>query len=122
MHKFLISLIACACVLSGCMILTPIVKPTKYYSPKAYAEIMNQIPAGTIFIGTIKIVPGDDAFIRSERRKQQAIQKMQECAAKAGADYVVITDIQKTDKDYFFDVTYSDGYTIEGEMFRRIGE
>lgn len=125
MHKLLIGLItfACACFLSGCMILTPIVKPIKYYSPRYLpAEVVDYIPDGTIFIGYIKIVPGDDAFIRSYRRKSQAIIKMQKEAAKVGADYVMIKDIQKNNKDYFFDVSYSDGYTIEGEMFRLINE
>lgn len=109
---------ACALIFFGCRIITPIVKPIKNYSPRPYAELFDYIPDNTIFIGTIKIVPGDDAFIRSERRKQRAIKKMQKEAAKVGADYVVITDIQKNNKDYFFDVAYSDGYTIEGEMFR----
>lgn len=116
-------LLLCACFLSSCMILTPIVKPVKYYSQRFhYAEVVDYIPNGTIFIGTIKIVPGDDAFIRSERRKQQAIIKMQEEAAKAGADYIVIIDVQKNNRDYWLDVSYSDGYAIEGEMFRRISE
>ena len=119
-QKYLIILL-CACVLTSCMILTPIVKPVKYYSPRQYpAEVVNYIPSGTAFIGTIKIVPGDDAFIRSERRKQQAIKKMQKEAAKVGADYVVIIDIQKNNRDYSLEVSYSDGYTIEGEMFRRV--
>lgn len=113
----------CAFFLSGCMILTPIVKPTKYYSSRFHpAEVVDFIPNGTIYIGTIKIVPGDDAFIRSERRKQKAIKRMQEEAAKVGADYVVIIDAQKNNKDYLLDISYSDGYTIEGEMFRRISE
>lgn len=111
---------ACALVFFACMILTPIVKPIKYYSPRAHAECVDYIPKGTIYIGTIKIVPGDDAFIRSERRKRRAIKKMQKEAAKVGADYVVITDIQKNNKDYFLDISYSDGYTIEGEMFRLV--
>ena len=109
-------------IFSGCMILTPIVKPTRYYSPRSNAQIVDYIPNGVIYIGTIKIVPGDDACLRIESRKQEAIQKMQQEAAKAGADYVVITDIQKTNRDYLLDVTYSDGYTIEGEMFRNIAE
>lgn len=125
MHKLHIGLIAfaCACVLSGCMILTPIVKPIKYYAPRNHsAEIVGYIPDGAIFIGTIKIVPGDDALIRSERRKQQALKKLQEEAAKVGADYIVITGIQKNNRDYLLDISYSDGYTIEGEMFRQISE
>lgn len=111
-------LILCVCLLSSCMRLVPIAKPTKYYSPKSHAELVNYIPDGTIFIGTIKIVPGDDACVRSERRKQQALSKIQEEAAKAGADYVVIRDIQISNRDYILDITFSDGYTIEGEMFR----
>ena len=125
MHKIQISLttFVCAFALSGCMILTPIVKPIKYYSPRSLAaEVVDYIPDGTIYIGIIKIVPGDDAFIRSERRKQQAIIRMQKEAAKVGADYVVITDVLKNNRDYWLDVSYSDGYTIEGEMFRRISE
>ena len=103
------------------MILTPIIKTVKYYAPRYQsAEIVDYIPKETIYIGTIKIVPGDDAFIRSERRKQEAIQRMQKEAAKAGADFVVITDVQKTNRDYLLDVVESDGYTIEGEMFRII--
>lgn len=109
------------CMLTGCMILTPIVKPVKYYpSRHDAAEVVDHIPKGTIFIGTIKIVPGDDAFIRSERRKQNAINKMQKEAAKVGADYVVIIDTQKTNRDYWLDAAFSDGYTIEGEMFRLV--
>ncbi len=108
----------CACLLASCSVLTPIVKPVKQYPPRPSAEVVDYIPQGTIFIGTIKIVPGDDAFIRSERRKQRAIRKMQKEAAKVGADFVIITDFQKNNKDYLLDVSYSDGWTIEGEMFR----
>lgn len=116
-------ILICACLLSGCSILTPIVKPVKYYSARNLpSEIVDYIPKGTIYIGTIKIVPGDDAFIRSERRKQRAIEKMQKEAAKVGADYVVIIDVQKNNKDYWLDAAFSDGYTIEGEMFRRTSE
>lgn len=111
-----------ASLLTGCQTIVPIVKPVKYYSARASADAVDYIPKGTIYIGTIKVVPGDDAFLRTESRKQQAIHKMLDSAAQAGADYVVITDIQNNNKDYFFDVTYSDGYTIEGEMFRRISE
>ena len=107
-------------MLTSCMILTPIVKPAKFYAPRNNpADVVDYIPNGTIYIGTVKIVPGDDAFIRSERRKRKAIRRLQAEAAKAGADYVVITDVQKTNRDYFIDAAFSDGYTIEGEMFRK---
>lgn len=108
----------CALIFSSCMILTPIVKPIKYYSPRSHAECVEYIPDGATYIGTIKIVPGDDAFILSEARKRRAIQKMQKEAAKVGADYVLIIDVQKSNRDYIFDISFSDGYTIEGEMFR----
>ena len=39
-------------------------------------------------------------------------------AAKVGADYVYIKSIEKTNKDYTIDYTFSDGYTIMGEMYR----
>lgn len=118
-HFYLLAIL----LLTSCQTIVPIVKPIKYYSPRSNsAEVVNYIPNGTIFIGTIKIVPGDDAFIRSESRKNQAIKKMQKEAAKAGADYIVITGIQKNNRDYWLDVSYSDGYTIEGEMFRKISE
>ena len=108
-------------MLTSCMILTPIVKPAKFYAPRNNpADVVDYIPNGTIYIGTVKIVPGDDAFIRSERRKRKAIRRLQAEAAKAGADYVVITDVQKTNRDYFIDAAFSDGYTIETEMFRKI--
>lgn len=73
-------------------------------------------------IGTIKIVPGDDALNSSGKRLQQTIHAIQEHAARVGADYVVITDRQKNNKDYKFDISWSDGYTVEGEMFRSIGK
>lgn len=101
--------------------IVPIVKPIQYYSPRPYAQVVDYIPKGTIYIGTAKMVPGDYTFITA-KIKQNVIDKLLREAAKAGADYVVITDIQNNNKDYFFDVTYSDGYTIEGEMFRRISE
>ena len=115
-----IFLFLCVFLLSNCSILTPIVKPIKYYSARNNSSIVDSIPDGTIYIGTIKIVPGDDAFIRSNWRKQQSIKKMQVEAAKVGADYIIIIDTQKNNKDYWLDVSFSDGYTIEGEMFRLI--
>lgn len=110
---FALSLISCAII--------PIVKPLRYYPPRQQAELVNYIPEGTMYIGSAKMVPGDYTFIIAKIR-QNVIDKLLREAAQAGADYVVITDIQKNNKDYFFDVTYSDGYTIEGEMFRRISE
>ncbi len=121
-YQKIVLISGCICILNGCVILTPIVKPVKYYSPRPSAELVDYIPKGTIFIGTVKIVPGDDASIRSNRRKQRVIRKMQDEAAKVGADYVVITDIQKNNKDYLIDISFSDGYTIEGEMFRRMSK
>ena len=109
-------------LLMGCQTIVPIVKPVKYYSARSHAVDVDYIPDGTVYIGTVKVVPGDDALLRSKSRKQRAIRKMLAAAAKAGADYVVITDIDKTNKDYWLDITYSAGYTIEGEMFRLTGE
>lgn len=107
-------------VFSSCMTITPIIKPIKYYSPRHSAQLVDFIPKGTVFIGSAKVVPGDNALSTSDRRKQRAIQRLLEEAAKAGADFVVITDIQRSNKDYLLDWNFSDGYTIEGEMFRRI--
>lgn len=109
----------CACIFTSCAVV-PIVKPVKYYSPRPYAEIVDCIPKETIYIGTVKIVPRGDAWLRSNGQKQYAIRRLQKSAAKAGADYVVIFDIKKSNKDYFFDLNYSDGYTIMGEMFRLV--
>lgn len=100
----------------------PIVKPVKYYPSQASAQLVDYIPRGTMYIGTVKVVPRGDASLTTEKQKKRAIHKLLESAAKAGADYVVITDIQKSNKDYIGDFNYSDGYTIEGEMFRRSSE
>lgn len=116
-NKFIIY---CVFVLLTSCAVVPIVKPVKYYSPKASAQLVDYIPQGTIYIGTVKVVPRGDASLTTEKQKQKAIQRLLESAAEAGADYVVIVDIQKSNKDYLLDFNYSDGYTIAGEMFRKI--
>lgn len=119
-NKFSKTFIICVALFQTACATVPIVKPIKYYAPRAYAQIVEYIPNGTIYIGTIKLVPRGDASVRSERQKERVLEGLKEHAAKAGADYVVITDIQRSNKDYLLDWNPSDGYTIEGEMFRRI--
>ena len=103
----------------GCAVLTPIVKVNRHYSPRANAVIVDSVPANTIFIGTVKIVPGDDGLIRP-KKLNKVINCLLEEAAEAGADYVYVRDISKSNKDYFFDVDFADGYTVTGEMFRLV--
>ena len=67
-------------------------------------------------------MPRGDASVRSKQLKERVIKRLQKQAAEAGADFVVITDIQRSNKDYALDWNFSDGYTIEGEMFRKTGE
>jgi len=112
----------CAIILLASCATVPIVKPVKYYSPRSSAQVVDYIPIGTIYIGTVKVVPRGDASLTTKKQKQRAVRKLQKAAAEAGADYVVITDIQKSNKDYLLDFNFSDGYTIEGEMFRQISE
>lgn len=102
---------------NACSLLQPIVHVTAYYPARAYATLVAEIPAGTKYIGTVKIVPGDNAF-RISFKKEEIMNKLLEEAAKVGADYVHIKSIEKTNKDFFFDIVYSDGYTIMGEMYR----
>lgn len=106
-------------ILSGCATI-PIAKPIKYYSPRDITEIVDDIPHNCIYIGTIKMVPRGDASVRSERQKERVLRRLQREAAKVGADCVFITDIQRSNKDYLLDWNFSDGYTIEAEMFRRV--
>ena len=107
-------------LLYGCGATVPIVKPVAYYPPRAYAQIVGYIPQNSIYIGTIKLVPRGDALVRSEQQKVRVMKRLQESAAEAGADFVVVKDIQRSNKDYLLDWNFSDGYTIEGEMFRRV--
>ena len=120
-HIFTLT-IYCAFILLASCATVPIVKPVKYYSPRSSAQVVDYIPAGTIYIGMVKIVPRGDTSLTTEKQKQRAINKLQKSAAEAGADYVVIIDIQKSNRDYLLDFNYSDGYTIKGEMFRQISE
>ena len=59
--------------------------------------------------------PNDYSHLESDSKM---IQAAVDEAAKVGADYVHIKSIEKTNKDFFFDIVYSDGYTIMGEMYR----
>ena len=111
---------AVICSFNACFLLSrlqPIVHVTSYCSSRPYATLVTEIPAGTKYLGTVKIVPGDDNFI-SSFDKDKIINKLLDEAAKVGADYVYIKSIDKTNKDYAIDITFSDGYTIMGEMYR----
>ena len=107
-------------LLTSCCSIVPIVKPLKYYPPSVSIQLVDYIPQGTMYIGTVKVVPRGDAMLTTEKQKQRAIQQLLESAAEAGANYVVINDLQKSSKDYLFDFNFSDGYTREGEMFRAV--
>jgi hypothetical protein len=99
--------------------LQPIVHVTTYCPARPYATLVTEIPANTKYLGTVKIVPGDDNLI-SSFNKEKVMNKLLKEAAKVGADYVYIKSIEKTNKDYAIDYTFSDGYTIMGEMYRLV--
>ena len=110
-------MIVITCCFNACFVLQPIVHVTAYCSARPYATLVNEIPNGAKYLGTVKIVPGDYTFI-SSFNKCKMINKLLDEAAKVGADFVYIKSIDKTKKDYVIDITFSDGYTIMGEMYR----
>jgi hypothetical protein len=110
-------LVLIVCCFNACNLLQPIVHVTAYCPARPYAILVTEIPAGTKYLGTVKIVPGDNAF-RTSFKKEKIMNKLLDEAAKVGADYVYVKSIEKTNKDFFFDLVYSDGYTIMGEMYR----
>lgn len=101
----------------------PIVKTERYYPPVIHAKIVDQIPAGAIYIGTIKMVPRDYAFPTS-RDINKALNNMLEAAAHAGARYVYIRQITAPSSDYyssfarFVSSQFGEGLTVEAELFR----
>lgn len=101
----------------------PIVKATKYYPPTSNAMIVDVVPADAIYIGTIKVVPRDYSFETSSDRKI-AINNLREAAAKAGANYIYLTNMVRQNDDYYYRFfnaiteDYGEGYTIEAEMYR----
>ena len=124
MKKVIKILLFCTitCCFNACFMLNrlqPIVHVTTYCPARPYATLVTEIPANTKYLGTVKIVPGDDNLI-SSFNKEKVMNKLLKEAAKVGADYVYIKSIEKTNKDYAIDYTFSDGYTIMGEMYRLV--
>ena len=113
-------LLAILLALSSCSaIYLPIVHANKYYEPLSNAVFVDTAPEGSIYIGTVKTVPHDNSIPYGDNR-EKAKAVMLEAAAKAGARYVVITNITQISSDYrsTIDYDYGDGISLIGEMYR----
>ena len=96
-----------------------IVHTNKYYSPSSKAVFVEEAPEGSIYVGTVKIVPHDNSNPFSDDIVK-AKAKMLEAAAEAGARYVIVISVQKPTSDYGtkLDWDYGDGINLIGEMYR----
>lgn len=110
---FLLSFTSCSSIYQA------IVHTNKFYSPVQHAVFVEEAPEGSIYVGTVKIVPHDNSNPFSDDIIK-AKAKMLEAAAEAGAKYVVITNFQKPTSDYRtkLDWDYGDGINLIGEMYR----
>ncbi len=115
MKKVLLLLLSI--VLIGCSsVFIPIVKTYGYHHPVASAELVNQVPKDAKYIGTISIVPNDLTYFRSWNKNAALFFLLTE-AAKAGANYVYLTQIETSHNDYWWNKESGQGYTINAELY-----
>ena len=115
MKKLLLSLFST--VLMGCSnVFVPIVKTYGYYQPVASAEFVDKVPKNAKYIGTISIVPNDLTYFRSWDRNE-ALKFVLIEVAKAGANYVYLTQIETSHNDYWWNQESGQGYTIKAELY-----
>lgn len=116
--KKLTILLFCVTICCSCSpIFVPIVKTYGYYPPSYSAKITTTIPSNAEYIGTIAIVPNDHPVIMGWD-KNLLYQTLEKEAAKAGANYVYITNIESSNVDYWFNYEEGDGFSIRAELYR----
>ena len=123
MKKFFPIAVICI-VLMGCTHkYLPMVKTLRYYPPVSHAVIVDSIPQEAEYIGTIKLVPRDYQF-ETRSDKQVIFDNLKEAAAKAGANYIYITNLTAQSQDYYYRFfnaiteDWGEGFVLEAELYR----
>lgn len=102
---------------TSCKTFVPIVKTYGYYPPTSNAIIVNNIPASAEYIGTIAIHPNDHPLF-SGWDKERLYTQLKTAAAKAGAKYIYITNLEASSVDYLFNYDSGDGFSVRAELYR----
>jgi hypothetical protein len=115
--KFLILSVSLV-IFVGCKAFTPISNVYRHYPPTIGAIITTEIPTHCEYIGTLKLVPHE--FSRfSARNKERLLNTLQNEAAKLGANYVCIKDVNTRPNDWFLNVfSRGSGYTLTADLYR----
>ena len=102
----------------GCKAFTPIPNVYRHYPPTIGAIITTEIPTHCEYIGTLKLVPHE--FSRfSARNKERLFNTLQNEAAKLGANYVCIKDMNTRSNDWFLNIfSRGSGYTLTADLYR----
>ena len=115
--KLLILLSVCV-ILFGCKAFTSIPNVYRRYPPTIGAIITTEIPSHCEYIGTLKLVPHEFSVF-SARNKERLLNTLKEEAAKLGANYVCIKDMNTRPNDWFLDVfSRGSGYTLTADLYR----
>ena len=102
----------------GCKAFTPISNVHRHYPPTIGAIITTEIPTHCEYIGTLKLVPHEFSVF-SARNKERLLNTLKEEAAKLGANYVCIKNMNTRTNDWFLDVlSRGSGYTLTAELYR----
>ena len=102
----------------GCKVFTPIPNVHGYYPPTVGAIITTNIPTQCEYIGTLKLVPHEFSVF-SARNKERLLNTLKEEAAKLGANYVCIKDMNTRSNDWFLNIfSRGSGYTLTAELYR----
>ena len=119
MNRIKLLILSSVCViLFGCKAFTSISNVYRRYPPTIGAIITTEIPSHCEYIGTLKLVPHEFSVF-SARNKERLLNTLKEEAAKLGANYVCIKDMNTRPNDWFLDVfSRGSGYTLTADLYR----
>lgn len=99
----------------------PIAKVYKYFPPTQEAQIIyseQELPSNAIYMGTIKMVPGDNMWPSNNFEKIKS--SLYTEALKYGARFILITDLTRANTDYInirLEGSLGDGINITAEIY-----
>ena len=117
MKNVFVCAVLCVLLCASCVSsFVSIVKTYGYYPSTVTAVIVKEVPAGAEYIGTIAVHPNDHTVF-SGWNVERLYAKLRKSAAKAGARYVYIVNVEASGVDYWA-YYYGDGYSVRAELYR----